>query len=140
MNILFFLTPKGEVDFIYDDYTLRQTIENMDRYGHMAVPILDREGSYVGTLSEGDVLRYLKEECSLDLKQTEKILTRDVPRSRSVQSVHADARMEDLIVRACSQNFVPVLDDEDKFIGLITRRDIILYCYHEMMRNQENDE
>ena len=28
-----------------------------------------------------------------------------------------------------NQNFVPVVDDKDTFIGIIKRRDIIEYCY-----------
>jgi len=36
--------------------------------------------------------------------------------------------MYDLIERASSQNFVPVVDDKDTFIGIVTRRSIIKYC------------
>lgn len=44
----------------------------------------------------------------------------------------AKSKMEDLIGRAMEQNFVPVIDDEGHFIGIITRRDIIEYCYNKM--------
>ena len=37
--------------------------------------------------------------------------------------------MEDLIGKALNQNFVPVLDDQKCFIGIITRKDIIQYFY-----------
>ena len=37
--------------------------------------------------------------------------------------------MEDLIGKALNQNFVPVLDDQKSFIGIITRKDIIKYFY-----------
>ena len=40
--------------------------------------------------------------------------------------------MEDLIGRAMEQNFVPVIDDQEHFIGIITRRDIIGYCYDKL--------
>ena len=137
MNILFFLTPKSEVDYIYDDFTLRQAIEKMDYHGYTAVPILDRQGRYVGTLAEGDILRVVKKEYDLDLKEAESIFVNDIPKGRPVHSVHAGARMEDLIERAAGQNFVPVVDDQEKFIGIITRRDIILYCYQGLIKLQE---
>ena len=44
MNILFFLTPKSEVAFIYEDYTLRQTLEKMEYHKYSSIPILTREG------------------------------------------------------------------------------------------------
>lgn len=40
--------------------------------------------------------------------------------------------MEDLIGKAMEQNFVPVVDDQEHFIGIITRRDIIGYYSDKM--------
>ncbi len=134
MNILFFLTPKRDVDFIYDDFTVRQAIEKLEYHGYSAVPVLNREGCYVGTLSEGDILRAIKENYGLDLKAAETMRVSQIPQSRHIASVTATSRMEDLIDLACCQNFVPVVDDDDKFIGLITRKDIIRHCYHEVLR------
>ena len=50
-------------------------------------------------------------------------------------SVHVDCDMEDLLDRAINQNFVPVIDDQDHFIGIVTRKEIIKYCYKEMKKN-----
>lgn len=136
MNILFFLTPKSEVDYIYEDFTLRQAVEKMDYHGYTAIPILDREGHYVGTLADGDILRIIKEQRHLDMKEAEKIPVSSIRHNRIIKSVSASARMEDMIELAYGQNFVPVVDDEDCFIGIITRRDIIKYCYHEVLRLQ----
>ena len=43
MNILFFLTPKHDVDYIYDDFTLRQAMEKLEYHGYSALPVLNRE-------------------------------------------------------------------------------------------------
>lgn len=134
MNILFFLTPKNEVDYLYSDYTMRQAVEKLDYHGYTAVPVIDRDGRYVSVLTEGDLLRVLKQNYQLDLSEAENIPISSIPRSRQIQSVHANARMEDLIERAASQNFIPVVDDQEKFIGIITRRDIILYCYQALLK------
>ncbi|MNT99389.1 hypothetical protein D3C72_2422220 [compost metagenome] len=39
-----------------------------------------------------------------------------------------DADMEDLINLAKVQNFVPVVDDMNRFIGIVRRSQIIEYC------------
>ena len=44
MNILFFLTPKCEVAYIYEDETLRQALEKMEYHKYSAVPIISRTG------------------------------------------------------------------------------------------------
>ena len=93
MNILFFLTPKHDVDYIYDDFTLRQAMEKLEYHGYSALPVLNREGCYVGTLSEGDLLRAVKENYGLDLKAAENIRVSQIPRSRHIASVTATSRM-----------------------------------------------
>lgn len=45
--------------------------------------------------------------------------------------------MEELINRAMNQNFVPVVDDQDKFIGIITRKDIIQYFYNKLNEKEK---
>ena len=44
--------------------------------------------------------------------------------------------MDTLLESAMNQNFIPVIDDLDKFIGIVTRRDIIGYLAKE---NQSTD-
>ncbi|MBB5263820.1 CBS domain-containing protein [Catenibacillus scindens] len=127
MNIMFFLTPKSNVAYIYDDYSLRQALEKMEYHRYSAIPIINRKGLYVGTLTEGDLLWYIKREGNLTLKNAEDIPILSVERRMDNLPVHVDSNMEDLISKALNQNFVPVIDDNNVFIGIITRKDIIQY-------------
>ena len=56
--------------------------------------------------------------------------------------VHANSNMEDLLDRAINQNYVPVVDDQGYFIGIITRKEIIKYCYKELKKaySKKNEE
>ncbi|MDU4935806.1 MAG: CBS domain-containing protein [Peptostreptococcaceae bacterium] len=132
MNILFFLTPKSEVAYIYEDYTMRQTLEKMEYHRYSSIPIINKEGKYVGTLTEGDLLWTLKNDFSLDLKSVEDVPIMNVKRRKDNAPVSVEANIEDLISKSMNQNFVPVIDDEETFIGIIKRRDIIDYCYNKM--------
>ena len=53
MNILFFLSPKQDLMYVYDDFTLRQTLEKWENNRYASIPVLNRKGEYVGTLTEG---------------------------------------------------------------------------------------
>ena len=134
MNILFFLTPKSDVAYIFEDETLRQTVEKMEHRKFSCIPILNKEGQYTGTISEGDLLWGIKRLNidSTDLKEMENVSIMAIPRRATYKPVHADADMEDLLDRAINQNYVPVVDDKGSFIGIITRKEIIKYCYKEM--------
>jgi FOG: CBS domain len=132
MNILFFLTPKDTVEFIYDDFSLRQTVEKMEHHKYTAIPVLTRAGAYVGTITEGDILRLLKDKYSLNLQAAEDFPIKQVPRRWHNNPVDINCNIEDLFLTAMGQNFIPVVDDKGKFIGIITRKDILDYCFRNL--------
>ena len=127
-NILFFLTPKAMCAFLFDDYTVRQALEKMEPAGYAALPILNRHGEYVGTLTEGDLLWAVKNMCSMDMRQAEAQKIMDISRRKDNVPVRVTTSMQELVDRASYQNFVPVVDDKNAFIGIVTRRAIIKYC------------
>ena len=114
--------------YLYDDYTVRQALEKMESAKYSALPILNRRGEYRGTLTEGDLLWAIKNVCYMDMRQAEAHRIMEIYRRRDNVPVRVTTSMHDLVDRASSQNFVPVVDDKDTFIGIITRRSIINYC------------
>ena len=137
MNILFFLTPKSEVAYIYDTDSIRQAIEKMEHRRYSAIPIISKkEGCYLGPLTEGDLLWYIKNESNLSLRDAEDISIMDVPRKWDNEPVDVDVDMEDLMNKAMNQNFVPVIDDKKCFIGIITRKDLIQYLGKKLVKAQ----
>ena len=137
MNIAFFLTPKNEVVCAQQDSTMRQVMEKMERYGYTAIPVINKEGKYVGTLTEGDLLWKLKNTDNLNFKNTESIKVKEIERRRIHKPVSITSNIESLISLAVSQNFVPVTDDDATFIGIIKRSDIINYCFEEMEKRKD---
>jgi len=134
-NILFFLTPKAMCDFLLDDYTMRQALEKMESSGFAALPILNRRGEYRGTLTEGDLLWGIKNMCYMDIRQAEAHRIMEISRRKDNVPVRVTTSMHELVERASSQNFVPVVDDKDAFIGIVTRRAIIKYCSEQMFQD-----
>lgn len=134
MNIAFFLTPKNEVIYEYLDATMRQAIERMEHHGYTAIPLIDKDGKYVGTLTEGDILWKLKNTPDLSFKNSEIVKINEISRRIKHKSVSINADVESLISLSTTQNFVPVVDDEGIFIGIIKRSDIINYCFNQLRK------
>lgn len=128
MNIAFFLLPKQEVVSIGHEATLRQTLERMEYHRYSAVPIINEDGGYVGTVTEGDLLWFMKNRPDLTFESTNKVKLSEVPLRMNNRTVQIDANMDDLISLAKVQNFVPVVDDRNHFIGIVRRSEIIDYC------------
>lgn len=133
MNIMFFLKPKSEVAHIYDDDTVGQVLERMEYHRYSCIPMLNRQGKYVGSITEGDLLWWLKGNHNLNLKLAEMVSIQEVGRRLDYKPVRAEAKMEDLMEKAMEQNFVPVVDDQGNFSGIITRKDIIGYFYDKLV-------
>lgn len=136
MNIAFFIKPKNEVSFLYDDNTLRQGLEKMRNHGYTAVPVISREGEYVGTVSEGDFLWSLVDETddihSYRIKNMENVPLKAIMTNDKFPPVKITSSIEELLTKSMSQNFVPVVDDRGYFMGIVTRQDIIGYFYKNM--------
>ncbi len=140
MNIAFFLTPKSEVIFEKVSSTMRRAMERMEYHRYTSIPLVDDKGKYVGTLTEGDLLWKLKNSSELSLKDTENVLIKDIPRHFKDKPVSINSDIESLILVAKSQNFVPVVDDSNIFIGIIKRGDIISYSYKKLFEEENSDE
>lgn len=129
MNIAFFLRPKISVAYLYSDYTVRQSLEKMKHYGYTAIPVINREGRYVGTVSEGDFLWYLTDcfgnQEDINMKKLEETPLAKILRTDLYKPMKVTADVDELLTLAMNQNFVPVVDDLGSFIGIVTRRDII---------------
>ena len=129
LNVLFSLTPKSEVTYIFDDYKISKVMDIMEETGYTALPIIDRQGRYVGTITEGDILWTMRKNRELNLDCIGEIVVSNMHRKTDIKPVCGSADMIDLIKISLTQNYVPVVDDNNIFIGIITRRDIIHVCY-----------
>lgn len=128
MNIAFLLIPKKDVVYLKVNSTMRQALERMEFHSYAAVPLIDLEGHYAGTLTEGDLLWKLKNTPDLTFSNSERIRLDEIEQRTQNTPVSINAQINDLISRAVHQNFVPVIDDQGIFIGIVRRREIIEYC------------
>lgn len=130
MNLLYFLTPKQDVLYIYEDFTLRQTLEKWSNQRLATIPVLRRNGEFLGTITEGDILWGIKNLHGLDLEASEDVPIATFPRRRDYKAVTVTTDMRSLLEAAIEQNFVPVVDDRNVFIGIVRRTAILSQIYN----------
>lgn len=125
MNVIQFLTPKSKVAYLESDDTVRQGLEKMRHHGYTALSVIDKkDGTYLGTVREGDFLRLLLDMNMPDLSTLEDIPLMQIVRQNN-PAVSVNAPLEVLLLRIQDNNFVPVTDDRGCFIGIVTRRAVI---------------
>lgn len=127
MEISSFLLPKDKVAYITSSFSMREAMDQLEQHHYTAIPIVDEEGKYVGTLSEGDLLWKLKNTPDLTFGNMEKVPVSEIQKHVHNESVLINAQMEDMLTLAADQNFVPVIEKGGIFLGIIRRKDIIEY-------------
>lgn len=127
MQISDFLFPKEKVAYIISSATMQEALEKLEQSQYTAIPVIDGEGKYIGTLSEGDLFWKMKNTPGLSFQNLDIIKVHEIKRRIHNECVSINAHLEDMLHLAADQNFVPVVDDNQAFIGIIRRKDIIEY-------------
>lgn len=127
MNIMRFLTPKSKVAFLESVATVRNGFEKMTYHKYRAIPVISPDGIYVGTVTEGDLLRSMLSNGGGDMREHEKVCIKDVVREGWNPAVSVTCTVDQLFSRVAEQNFVPVVDDRGVFIGIVTRKAVITF-------------
>ena len=127
INILRFVIPKSLVEYIDEDSTVRQALEKMLYHRYNAIPVIAKDGSYVGTLRNDDIFKYFLDTGSFDRTDAEDTPVTEIIDSGYGKALLHSASMKELIESVKEHNLVPIVDDRGCFIGIILRRDILNY-------------
>ena len=125
MNIIRFMIPKSSVEYIDTDSTVRQALEKMRYHRYVAIPVLDEDGVYVGTLRNDDLFKYFLDSETFDARAPERDSVMSILDLDYSKPIYHSASVNELIERVKEHNFVPVVDDRGCFIGIILRRDVL---------------
>ena len=126
-SILNFLIPKQQTFYLEADSTIRQVLEKFDAHKFSVVPLIDENGVYVTTISEGDILRFIKNICNFNQSLAEMVKIDNIEIYRPYKTLPITASMEEVINLSLEQNFIPLVDDRNVFIGIIKRKEVIKY-------------
>lgn len=137
MNIITLLTPKDKTFYLDSHSTIRQALEKYDYHKFTVVPLIDKEGHYVTTLSEGDVLRYIKNESNFDLEIAEAQTVDQIEKYRPYKALDISSPLTEVIKLSFEQNFIPMVDDRGMYIGIIKRKGIIKAFYEKFKKHYQ---
>ncbi len=124
INLLSLLLPKKDLCYITNTESVKEVMHKMKETGYSMIPVLNEEGIYLYSLSEGDILFYLQDNY-FDMKNIEDKPISIVPPRRQIKSVAIQTTERDSLELISSQNYVPVVDDRKMFIGIITRSALV---------------
>ena len=127
MNVFEIITPKELTFYLYVDTNIKEALDIFEIHKYSVLPIIDGEGSYITTISEGDILRYIKNVCEFDYYKAKETKVIDIEKYRPYESLSQLGSFDDILDLIQSQNFIPIVDDRKKYIGIIRRKEILQY-------------
>ncbi len=134
------------------DTPLKKAAEILDENSFSGVPVVDDQDVLIGVLSETDILRYTQQIIGQPLRDPHRVFTKsqevlhvdithrgvevielvaattvETLMTLDVVSVAEDTPVYEVIslIRKNNINRIPVVDDENRVLGIITRADII---------------
>ena len=121
MNIAKIMIPKISTVFLHEKDTIRQGLERFMVHGYTAVPVLNDQEQYIGSVTEGDFLRHLL----VCLKVQEGYRLGSIVRRDFSPALQIDADSEQVVTSMLNQNFVPIVDGRNALCGILTRKRLI---------------
>lgn len=119
-------TPAKRVEFIYSDITIAEAVKKMERCHYTMIPVIERNSArYLYSVSSSDILHRLV--TATDFAQAMKDPLSTVRIERMTLSCNEDVEVEELFDIAVNQNYIPLVDGNGAFRGILTRRGILAY-------------
>ena len=91
-NLLQITTLKAATFYLDNTMTVRQAFEKFAYHKFTVVPVLDQNGCYVTSLSEGDILRFIHASGGFNLALAEKTNILEIERYRPYNAVSVEDR------------------------------------------------
>lgn len=126
-SLMSMFVPKKGTYYLEQGTTVRNAIEKFRVHKFSVVPIIDKEGRYVRTIAEGDLLRFITNQSEYKLKEAENVLIDVVESYRSYKALRIDASIIEVLALSLEQNFIPLVDDRGLYIGIIKRKEVLEY-------------
>lgn len=118
-----FLTPAENLAVLIDSHNADHAILLLSQMTYTRVPVVTDEKKFVGTIGLRDILAYQMEQ---GLSQ-EVMADMDIVHmtKKDVTVVSPDYTLTDVLHKLVDESFLPVVDKDSIFQGIITRKSIL---------------
>ena len=131
------MTGIGSVNFVYADASIKDAAEAFAKCRFTMIPVLEKGSNrYLYSISSTDVLRYMAG--IRDIKEAEEDNLSSLPLSRLIAACSLEADIESIADLIANQNYVPCVNSEGVFVGLVTRKSLIFMLLGELEKRKNN--
>ena len=117
-----FLTPADKLAVIIDSHNMDHAKLLLSHMSYSRVPVVTEDNRFVGTIGLNEIIQYQAEH-----ELTDEELQQDISliAKRDVATVKENYELADVLRKLIDESFLPVLGENDAFLGIITRKSIL---------------
>ena len=118
-----FLTPAANLAVLVDSHNVDHAILLLSQMTYSRVPVVTDQKKFVGTISLTDILSYQMQHEIPD----EEFMTTDIVHmvKKDDLTVGPDFTLTEVLHKLVDESFLPVVDQDNTFQGIITRKSIL---------------
>lgn len=118
------MIPAENVAHVLDQHSLIHAMLVLTQVGYSRIPVLNEQGRFVGTVALANIVRTMFENEDIDARQLGSACVRDVMDTHNIVT-YLPLNHEEILHKLVNANFLPVLDQDDYFKGIIPRQKVL---------------
>lgn len=116
--------PAEMVATVNENNNLQHVFLVLTKIKYSKIPVLDNENHFKGLISLAMITDKMLTNEGIDGQRLERITVKDVMQTE-VHAIYERENLEVILRYLVDENFLPFIDDDDIFKGIITRREIL---------------
>lgn len=118
-----YLIPAEDLAIFIDTHNSDHAMLLLVSNGYSRVPVITKEKKYVGTISLADIMSYQAKNQLTDWEIAQKDIGEMV--NTKLETIGENASLTEIMHLLINYPFLPVVDQADQFLGIITRKSIL---------------
>ena len=128
-KMLDFMIPADNVANVIDQHTLSTGLLILTQSNYTMIPVLSAESKLMGVISMSMIIKAVMTVDAIEMERLDELKVRDVMLRQPVR-VQATCHLADVLNYLIDQNFVCVVDEDNRFLGIITRKNVLQRLTH----------
>ena len=128
-KMLDFMIPADNVANVIDQHTLSTGLLILTQSNYTMIPVLSAESKLMGVISMSMIIKAVMTVDAIEMERLDELKVRDVMLSQPVR-VQSNCHLADVLNYLIDQNFVCVVDEDNRFLGIITRKNVLQRLTH----------
>ena len=117
-----FLIPMDNVAIFVDTNKLNHAVLVLSKNKYAKIPVVDKDEKFVGIVGLTEIISFMMEN-NLSMESLAEHHVLDVV--KEVNTVNPDYTLEEILHHLVDEPFLPVVAEDNMFIGIITRKELL---------------